>query len=252
MKPARSAGRALLCTCVMIALAGCAGRGDMVDGPRAAEANASLGADFLRKNDNEQALSRFKRALDYDSDNLSANWGMAIVSDRLGETDDARGYYRKTLDLQPGPAIYNSYGVFLCRQGEVDPALKYFKRAADNPRYAGYADALANAGLCLHRAGQPGAAEQYYRDALAANDSQMTALVEMARLQYEQGDYLRARAFLERADSVNTLEAEQLLLGARIELVLNDRATASAYLERHNVIAPSASLSLSQLEQSPR
>ena len=224
----------------------------MVDGSRAAEANANLGADFLRKNDNEQALSRFQRALDYDSDNLSANWGMAIVNDRLGETDDARRYYRKTLDLQPGPAIYNSYGVFLCRQGEVEPALKYFKRAADNPRYAGHADALANAGLCLHRAGQPDAAERYYRDALAVDDSQMTALADMARLKYEQGDYLRARAFLERADSVNTLDAEQLLLGARIELALDDRAAAGAYLERHNASAPSASLSLSQLEQSPR
>ncbi|MES1927303.1 type IV pilus biogenesis/stability protein PilW [Salinisphaera sp. T31B1] len=241
----------LLFACV-IALAGCAGRENVVDKPRAADANASLGADFLRKNDNEQALSRFKRALDYDRNNVSATWGMAIVSDRLGETDDARRYYERALDLQPGPAIYNSYGVFLCKQGETERALKYLERAANDPRFAGRADALANAGLCLHRAGQPEAAERYYRTALAADDSQVTALTDMARLKYEQGDYLRARAFIERADAVTTLDAEQLLLGARIELALDDRAAASGYLERHNASAPTESLSLNQLEQSRR
>lgn len=243
------AGMFLLLACAIV-LAGCAGRDNVVDNSRAAEANASLGADFLRKNDNEQALSRFKRALGYDGNNVSANWGMAIVSDRIGETDDASRYYKKALDLQPGPTIYNSYGVFLCKQGDVDAAIKYFKRAANDPRYSGSADALANAGLCLHRAGQPEVAERYYRDALAANDSQLTALADMARLKYEQGDYLRARAFLERADSVDTLDAEQLLLGARIELALNDRDAAGTYLERHNASDPSASLSLRQLEQS--
>jgi len=235
-----------------LALAGCAGHENVVDKGRAADANASLGADFLRKNDNEQALSRYKRALGYDRNNVSANWGMAIVNDRLGETEEASRFYKKTLDLQPGPAIYNSYGVFLCKQGDTDSAIKYFKRAANDPRYAGSADALANAGLCLHRAGQPAVAERYYRDALAANDSQLTALTDMARLKYEQGDFLRARAFIERADSVAKLDAEQLLLGARIELALNDSEAAGAYLERHNAAEPSASLSLRQLEQSRR
>jgi type IV pilus assembly protein PilF len=235
---------------VALAAAGCATGRDAVDNQRAAEANASLGADFLRKDDNEQALSRFKRALGYDSANITANWGMAVVSDRLGEIEDARSYYEKTIDLQPGPQVYNSYAAFLCRQGEVDRAVKYFKRAANDPRYPGRADALANAGLCLHRAGRSEAAEQYHRDALAADDGQFTALTDMARLKFEQGDYLRARAFNERADSVAQLDAEQLLLGARIELALGDRRAAGAYLERHNAREPSATLSLRQLEQS--
>lgn len=235
---------------VLAASAGCAGSRNAVDSQRAAEANASLGADFLRKDDNEQALSRFRRALDFDSNNLSANWGMAIVSDRLGETADARRYYEKALDLQPGAPIYNSYAAFLCKQGDVDRAVKYFDRAANDKRYAGRPDALANAGLCLHRAGQPEAAERYHREALAADTAQFTALTDMARLKFEQGDFLRARAFNERADAVDQLDAEQLLLGARIELALGDRDAAGAYVERHNAREPSATLSLRQLEQS--
>ena len=240
------AGFALLC---VVLLAGCAS-GPAVDDQRAAAANASLGADFLRKNNNEQALSRFERALRYDDDNLTANWGMAVASNRVGEVEDARRYYEKTLGLQPGAPVYNSYATFLCKQGEVERAVKYFERAAKDTRYARQADALANAGLCLHRAGQAEAAEAYHRKALAKDAGQATALMDMAQLMYEQGDYLRARAFNERADAAAEMDAEQLLLGARIELALGDRRAAGAYLERHNARAPSATMSLRQLEQS--
>lgn len=242
--------RGVIVIAVLAALVGCATGPDAVDGKRAAEANANLGADFLRKQDNEQALSRFKRALDYDRNNATANWGMAVVSNRLGETEKARRYYEKTLDLKPDAPVYNSYAVFLCEQGEVDRAIPYFERAANNPRYAGRADALANAGLCLHRAGKPTRAEAYHRNALGANPEQITALTDMARLKFEQGDYLRARAFNERADAAAQIGAEQMLLGARIELALGDREAAGAYLERHNAREPSATLTLRQLEQS--
>ncbi|MES1939877.1 type IV pilus biogenesis/stability protein PilW [Salinisphaera sp. T5B8] len=243
-------GAVVVLLSMLIALAGCAGGANAVDNQRAAEANANLGADFLRKQDNENALSRFQRALKYDSSNTTANWGMAVVNDRLGETGDARRYYEKTLALQPNAAIYNSYAAFLCKEGDVDRAVRYFERAAGNERYPGRADAMANAGLCLHRAGRAEAAEQHYRQALALDPDQLTALTGMARLMFEQGDFLRARAFNERADSVAQLDAEQLLLAARIELALGDRDAAAVYVERHNARDPSATLSLRQLEQS--
>ena len=82
------------------------------------------------------------------------------------------------------------------------------------------------------------------------DSTQLTALTGMSRLQFEQGDFLRARAFNERADGVAQLDADQLLLAARIELALGDRDAAAAYLERHNAREPSATLSLRQLEQS--
>lgn len=230
--------------------AGCAIRGDNVDSQRAAEANAGLGADFLRRGDNQKAITHFERALNYDDSNIAANWGMAIASDRRGHIDKARDFYNNALKQESRPDIVNSYATFLCKQGEVDKAVRYFKQAANDPRYTGSAGALANAGLCLQRDGQVGAAEQYYRDALAADASQITALVQMAQLEYGQRDYLRARAFIERADAETRLNAEQLLQGARIELALDDRDAARHYLERHNASQPGAALSLSQLEQS--
>jgi type IV pilus assembly protein PilF len=231
----------------LLALAACAAHSG-VDAENAATANANLGAHFLRKNDIDQAQTYFRKALAYDSQNFSANWGLAVVNQRLNHPDQARAYYQKALALRSAPEVFNSYAVFLCQHGKTKQALAYFKRAVANPHYAGRADALANAGLCAQRAGHTRAAAGYYRRALAADDSQAIALFHMAQLDYQQGRYVNAQAFIERADAVTDLDAQQLLLGARIELALNDRQAAVAYLKRHNASRPTAALSLRQLE----
>ncbi|MDA3920697.1 MAG: tetratricopeptide repeat protein [Salinisphaera sp.] len=233
---------------LLLGLSGCAGGGD-IDRQSAASANASMGADLLQKKQNDQALTYFRKALGYDSDNFTANWGMAIVNNRLGRADEANTYYRKTLQLHPGPAIDNSYAAFLCGQGKTDQAIKYFDKAAAAPQYADAGDALSNAGLCLYRAHRLDAAAGYFRKALAREPKQFTALTHMAAIEYSQQDYLHARAFIERAGAVAALDTDQLLLAARIELAMNDIPAAKSYLKRHNANQPTQAMSLSQLEQ---
>lgn len=237
----------LLSIALVLTLAACAtDRG--VDKQDAASANASMGVDFLRKQQNDQALTHFRKALKYDPDNFSANWGMAIVNNRLGRADKAGSYYRRALDLQPGPAVYNGYGAYLCQQGRTADALSYFNKAASAPQYAGSADALANAGLCLYRDKQLDAAATYFRKALDSDPSQFTALTRMAAIEYARHNDLNARAFIERADSVAQLDADQLLLATRIEVAMNDRQAAQSYLKRYNASQPQKAMSLSQLE----
>lgn len=219
-----------------------------VNKPEAAAANAALGVDFLHKQQNDQALTYFRKALKYDRDNFSANWGMAIVSNRLGHGEQAGKYYRRALALQPSPAVYNGYGAYLCEQGETDQALTYFDKAATAPQYADGADALANAGLCLYRRHKPDAAATYFRRALDQEPSQVTALTRMAEIEYARHNNLNARAFIERADAVSSLDSDQLLLAARIEQGMNDQQAARSYLKRYNTSQPMKAMSLSQLE----
>lgn len=233
---------------LMLLLAGCAALPqDHVDDEAAAQANAKLGVDLLGKGRYQQALERLHRALNYDDDNVLANWGMALAHQRLGQPDKARAYYDRIIDGHPKPAIANSYAVFLCEQGHTGKALGYFKRAADDHRNHDPAVALANAGLCLERAGQSEKARDYYRKSLSINKNQPTALTQMAQIQYHQGQYLSARAFIERADDAIELNPELLLLAARIELQLHDRDAARQYLQRHNQRQPSAALTFQQL-----
>lgn len=246
-QPLRTLPAGLLSVVLILTVAACA-TDRAINTKDAASANASMGADFLHKQQNDQALTYFRKALGYDNDNVSANWGMAIVNNRLGRADKAGKYYRHTLDLAPGPAVYNGYGAFLCGQGRTDDALSYFNKAADAPQYADSAGALANAGLCLYREQESDAAATYFRKALDQDPKQFTALTRMAAIEYARHNSLNARAFIERADAVSDLDADRLLLGARIEQAMNDRQAAQSYLKRYNASQPQKAMSLSQLE----
>lgn len=240
------AAAVLLCLLVLTACA--SSPQQKLNNADAANANANLGIDYMRKGNNELALSKLKRALEYNPDHVNANWALGIVYQRLNEPDKAETYFQRAIDRQPRPEILNSYGVFLCEQGETEEAVDKFQRSADNPRYATPANALANAGLCLERAGKTAKAETYYRRALKANPEHAPTLRQLAQLSYKQGDYLRARGFLQRLEDVETLSGDMLLLGARIELAQGNRQGAALYLRRYNTDHPGAPRTLDQLE----
>lgn len=236
--------------CVLaVLLAGCASQGG-VNREKAATANAGVGADYLRKGDNERARRAFTKALSYDARNFTANWGMAVVSQRLEEPDKARRYFKKTLSIQSTAAIYNSYAVFLCGQGETKQGMDYFQRALDSRGPVDHAVVLANAGLCQYRAERPDDAADYFHRALHADAKQVTALTYLAKIAYHAHNFLHARAFIERADAASNLDADQLLLAARTELARHDRSAAASYLQRYNAKRPAAPRSLHQLESS--
>lgn len=230
-------------------LAGCAGTPD-IDKQHAADTNANVGAEYLRNNYNEQASDAFQRALHYDSDNFTANWGLAVASERLDSPDQARRYFERALHIRQAPVVYNSYGVFLCEQGDTAAGLKNFQQALASPNEADKASTLANAGLCLTRAGRPNEARGYFEKALVADPAQPQALTNLADMAYHAGNYMRARAFIERADAATTLSADDLLLAARIEQAMGEQGAATSYLKRYNANQPAATKSLSQLESS--
>lgn len=244
MKFSRFVPALVLC----LALGACAGGPDEhLDEQRAADANAALGIDYMRKGNYEQALSRLRRALSYDDEHVDANWALALTYGRLQEYDKADTHFRRALDVSPSPPILNSYGAFLCERGRVEDAVRYFDRAADNPRYASPADALANAGLCLVRTGREAEGEDYFRRALEHDPEHAAALERMARLEFGRGDHLGARAFLQRRADAGPLDRELLLLAARNELALGDRDEARRYLRRYNADESGAPVTLEQL-----
>lgn len=244
--------RALLLTAAL-ALAGCAAGPDSgVDPEQAAEVNADLGIDYLRNGDETRAIRKLEKALEYDDRHVDAHWALAIAYDRVNEPDGADRHYRRALDLKERPEIRNSYGAFLCRRDRVEKGVEYLERAADDPRYPGRADALANAGLCLERAGEDGRAEDYFRRALERNEQHRPTLAALARRYLAAGDALRARGFFQRLAATEgpqtPLADEWLLLGARIEMALDDRETAAAYLQRYNERNPHDRRTLDRLD----
>jgi type IV pilus assembly protein PilF len=199
----------------------------------AARINTELGVDYMRRGDVQTALVKLKRAIGENPDYAPAHSAIAYVYAQRGEVDEAEKEYRKAISLAPDdPSVQNNFGVFLCAHGKPDEAQTYFAKAAANHDYATPAAAWSNAGSCALDQKQPDKAEDYFRMALKIDPQFPDALSQMAGLVYQQKDYLRARAFIQRYAAVATPTARTLWLSAMIEQALGNTADAHDYAVR--------------------
>ena len=182
-----------------------------------------MGIAYLRDNQPAIALKKLKKAISVDPQNAEAHNVIAILYERLGNIGLAGEHYEKAVTLQPqNPYIRNARGSFFCKQGFYEKAGREFDDALTNPLYPTPWVAMANAGLCAELSGNMVEAETYYRKALSSNDKYPQALYQMAKLSLAQKNYLSARAYLERYNSVARATAASLWLGVQIERSLGD------------------------------
>lgn len=196
----------------------------------AAKINVQLGVSYLNEGDLEHSKIKLERALKEDPKLPSAHWSYALLQMRLGDTKLAEKHLKKAIDLDPSDArARNNYGFLLCSEGRIEEAEKQFLLAARNPLYKTPAVAYTNAGLCLLKTDGRDKAEQYFRAALEARPNHAQALYQLARLKFEQGKYLQARAFMQRYAQASDHTAPSLWLGYRIERHLGNRGAAEAF-----------------------
>jgi type IV pilus assembly protein PilF len=222
----------LIAVCLCVAgLAACAGSGSIgarASNSDAALANMNLGAGYLRQGNTTLAIERLQRALDQDPRLVQAHSMIALAYDQSGSFEQAETHYLRATQLDPSNgSAANLYAVFLCnRQKRWADAEPYFRRAAADPNYPTPEAALTNAGVCARDAGQVEAATENFRAALGRNPNYADALLNMMDLSYQQGNFLQARAFVQRYLSGLTPTASVLLMCVNVERELNDAAAA--------------------------
>lgn len=215
---------------------GCAGDGskDSRSGPgdsisQIAVVNAQLGLGYLRSGQLDLAWERLNTALKADPDYATAHNGIALVYDRLNQPEKAEEHFKRAIELDPDDsAAQTNYGVFLCERGRFEEGEKNFLKAVDNPLYGKPAMAYTNAGTCKLRADEPAAAEKYFREALRADPRFGVALLNMADLSFNNGQYLAARGYMQRYEEVSKHNSRSLWLGIRIEEKLGDKDAVSS------------------------
>jgi type IV pilus assembly protein PilF len=200
----------------------------------AASFNVQLGANYLSQGRLELAKEKLDKAVVQDDQLAIAHTYSGLLYDRLNDSDKAAYHYRRALRLAPDDsATLNLYGAFLCRQGDVSTATRYFMKALDDPLYRTPEVPLTNAGICLLQENEDvDAAESYFRRALQANQRYPDALWQLARVSETRGLPLQARAFFQRFAEVGQMSSEALWLGVRIERSLGDDEGASRYAEK--------------------
>lgn len=246
----------LLPALVLLAVSGCVTTGDVERKPKgspeeAARINYELGAEYMRQGNLKLARERLERAVDQDPDLAVARSALALLYDRQGDIELADRQYRTAVRLAPNDAsIQNTYAVFLCRRERFDEAVTYFDRAAANTRYATPEAALTNAGVCLLQKPDRRAAEGYFRRALQREPGYSEALLQMAAMSVDGGNYLRGRAFVQRYLAEHPASPEILWIGIRAERALGDSEAVERHAETLRKSFPSSPEALQLIEES--
>jgi type IV pilus assembly protein PilF len=195
-----------------------------------AKINAELGLGYMQQGDMKRAKQKLDLSLHYNPDYEKAHHYIAELYRRLGELDKADKHYKRAIELAPEDSgLHNNYGAFLCERKRFQRAEEQFLLAVHDPLFNGRTQAYENLGLCAADAGEEVKAEKYLRTALKADPRLVKSLFRMAELNYGKGDYLRARAYLERYQEVGPKTAESLWLGVRVEHHMGDREMMQRY-----------------------
>jgi type IV pilus assembly protein PilF len=198
-----------------------------------ADVLVELGQRYYQRGEYEVALEKLRSALEIDPRSANAHTVMAIVLETIGDTDTAGEHYRQSVRFGGRSGdVLNNYGSWLCRQSRFDEADETFRKALADPFYKTPESALANAGTCALAAGRHELGENYLRQVLDARPDDSQALLGLAEIAFAREDYMRARAFVQRAESQAPLGRTALELAARIEDRLGDARAAQDYRQR--------------------
>ena len=227
--------RFLMALIFAIFIGGCASQQaedpyDESDTRKAVESNTSLGLEYMNRGQYEVALGKLKKAIREDPDYAPAHTVLAVLYERIGEQDLAGKHYKLAYEAAPKDGdVNNNYGAYLCKTGKAEKATQHFLMALNDPFYTTPAIALTNAGSCALRNGDFNQADSFLRRALKIEPDLPDALLNMARLSYEQKKYLTARAFMQRYEAATNHVPETLLLAYRIETDSNNHKAAVKY-----------------------
>jgi type IV pilus assembly protein PilF len=190
-----------------------------------------LGLNYLQRGDYKVALEKLEKALQQNPNLPSAHNTIALLYQRLGETDKAEKHFKEAIQRAPDYSeAENNYGAFLCQQGEYKESEKYFLMAIENPLYSNAAGALENAGLCANRIPDSASAEKHLRRALSINPRLYKSLFEMAKINYDNHQLVDAKAYLDRYRQVARWNPESLMLAIKIAHALGDQNAVSSYI----------------------
>ena len=195
-----------------------------------ARVHVDLGMAYFEVGRYDVALDEATIALN-DSPNYAPAYHLrALAYMLIEENAAARENFERALREAPGdPDFNNSYGWFLCTQGEEQQGLDRLALAARNPYYRHATRPYTNAGLCHLRLKDDAAAEGQFLAAVQADPSNRQALYQLADIAYRGGRYEQTRSHLIRLHQQSEPSAASVWLGLRTERRLGNHDAEASY-----------------------
>lgn len=203
------------------------------DKQKAAAARLTLGLSYLAQGDYEKAKFNLDKALVHAPENDDVLRGVAWYYQSVSEPEIAKKFYLKAIQINPkNPELLNQYGVFLCRNNQLQESLEYFSASIKILSNKDIGGTYENAAICNIVAGNIEVAENYYRKALNYNPQQKDSLLGMAKIEYDKGRYKRSRSYISRFENVTKHNPRSLWLAIRTASYLGDMDAVASYALR--------------------
>ena len=197
---------------------------------QAAMVHIDLGTAYFEVGRYDVALDEARIALAYAPEFSPAFHLMGLVYMFIDDDVAARDNFLRALRSAPNdPDFNNSYGWFLCLNGEETEGLRRLALASRNPYYRSPTRPHTNAGLCHLRLEQVDEAEIQFRRAVALQQNNPVAMLGLAEVAYRKGELASARDQLIALHRRNEPTAQSVWLGLRVERRLGNRAAEASY-----------------------
>ena len=166
----------------------------------------------------EAAKRNLKLAYEIDPKNAEVYEAFALVYQSTGEYELAEENFESAIRIDPKfSRARNNYAAFLFSQQRYKEAAKQLDIVVKDSLYSGRPLAFVNLGLCRVQLFDPEGAEEAFVRALAMDRTNSIALLEMAQLRFDAGDFANARKYYGTYRSVvRQQSARGLWLGVRL------------------------------------
>ncbi len=191
----------------------------------------SLGLGYLSMGNMPQAKQNLEKAKILAPDMVQVYTAYAHYYETVGEHKLTIESFEKALLIKSDDAdTLNNYGVYLCRQKQLEAAEKQFLKAIAVPSYLLVAKSYENLSACFLQEDDFIKAERYLHKAIMHSPSSASTLFQMVTLQYALADYQQAKNFGQRLEKVTRRFTPQFLaLAYKVYWKLGQPSTAKNY-----------------------
>lgn len=204
---------------------------DKADPQKALEYRVELARKYIGEGDWENAKRNLRQATEIDPNNAEVYEAFALVYQSTGEFELAEDNFQTAIKLDKGfSRARNNYAAFLYSQARYPEAEEQLELVVQDTLYKGRPRAFVNLGLCRVQNFDPQGAEEAFRRALTMDRTNNIALLELAQIRYDAGDYQTAgRYYGTYRTVVRQQSARGLWLGIRLAREKGDRDAESSY-----------------------
>jgi type IV pilus assembly protein PilF len=239
---------------IIMVCSGCTSQtsGQNFDKGKAAKTRVSLGLTYLKNGNFSLAKFNLDKALNFAPRSADANFAMAYYYQSVSELELAENSYQIAMEFEPENAnIANSYGAFLCQNGNYDKAQKYFLKAVNISSYASSAATYENLALCSRDQGRPEETIQYLRSAVNHQPRRKSSLYLLVQSLIEIKQWQEAKVIFSRYEKISQISPQSLSMAMKIESGMGNESASKQYLDMLRRLFPNDPVTKTMVIEQP-